>query len=282
MSRGNVNGSGSSGSNRQASGLRMLALAAAMVGGTACTDANESLVILQAQRPDEMCVINDGIQGSIRHDRGTLDVALDKPYGYQLFPLVVNNLQPIAAEGEIEPNRVSVMGAQVKLMPPPGVTIPFSDACGAEFDTVGQAQMGPGETRALGVEVVRSCHSAMIRGLFASGRLNSNTAEKIDFRVIVRIKGRHGGTRILSDPFEFPIRICYGCLQEGFQGPFSAFNFPQPVPACDKLTTNPYPGNPCPGLIAQDIGPVLCCARNNDPNNLQCPASPTVTAPTTP
>ena len=97
----NGNGNGSPG------GLRVLALAATMAATATCTDANESLIILQAQRPDEQCLINDGLQGSIRHDRGTLDVALDKPYGYQLFPLVSNNLLPIAAENEIEPNRVS-------------------------------------------------------------------------------------------------------------------------------------------------------------------------------
>jgi hypothetical protein len=274
MSRGNFNGNG-----RLVGGLRVLGLAAMTVAGATCTDANESLVILQAQRPDDQCIINDGLQGSIRHDRGVLDVALDKPYGYELFPLVVNNLQPIAAEGEIEPNRVSVMGAQVKIVPPPGVDVAFGDACAAEFDTVGAAQLGPTETRALSLEVIRSCHAALFRDLFVAGRLNSSTAEKVDFRVVVRIKGRHGGTRILSDPFEFPIRICYGCLQTGFDGPYAAFNFPAKLPACEALPTNPYRGNPCPSRIAQDVGPVLCCAQNNDPANLLCPASPTVVTP---
>jgi hypothetical protein len=273
MSWRNVNGNGPAG------GLRVLALAATMAATATCTDANESLIILQAQRPDQDCLITDGLQGSVRHDRGTLDVALDKPYGYELFPLVSNNLLPIAAENEIEPNRVAVTGAQIKILPPPGVNVSFSEACAAEFDSISNAQLGPGDTRALGVEVLRNCHAALIKDLFMSGRLNTSTAEKIDFRAVVRIKGRHGGTQILSDPFEFPIRVCYGCLQTGFAGPFSAFNFPQPVPSCDKLTSNPYQGNPCPGLIAQDIGPVLCCARNNDPNNLQCPAAPTVTTP---
>ena len=165
-------------------------------------------------------------------------------------------------------------GARVKILPPPGVPVGFSDNCAAEFDSVGNANIPPGEVRAMGVEALRSCHAALIRDLFRAGRLNASIAEKVDFRVVVRIKGRHGGTDILSDPFEFPIRVCFGCLQTGFAGPFSAFNFPQPVPACDKLTSNPYQGNPCPGQIAQDVGPVLCCARNNDPANLQCPGRP--------
>ena len=144
MSWGNVNGNG----NGSPGGLRVLALAATLAATATCTDANESLIILQAQRPDEQCLVNDGLQGSIRHDRGTLDVALDKPYGYQLFPLVSNNLLPIAAQNEIEPNRVFVNGARVKILPPPGVNVPFGDTCAAEFDTSASAQMGPGDTRA--------------------------------------------------------------------------------------------------------------------------------------
>jgi hypothetical protein len=280
MTRWNVNGNGRG--TRQATGLKLLALAAMTVASTACTDANESLVILQAQQPDEQCRINDGVQGSLLLERGTLDVAMDRPRGYTLFPIVVNNLQPIAGEGEIEPNRVFVNGARVKLVPPPGLNIPFSDTCAAEFDTTASAQMGPGDTRAIEIEVLRSCHAALILDLFKSGRLNHDVADKINFRVIVRVKGRHGGTGILSDPFEFPVRICYGCLQMGFAGPFAAFNFPERVPACDKLTTNPYQGNQCPDLIAQDVGPVLCCARNNDPTNLQCPAAPAVPTPAAP
>jgi hypothetical protein len=274
MSWGNVNGNGPAG------GLRVLALAATMAATATCTDANESLIILQAQRPDEKCAINDGVQGSMLLERGTLDVTLDKPRGYTLFPIVANNLQAIAAEGEIEPNRVFVNGARVKLIPPPGVTIPFSDSCAAEFDAIASAQMGPGDTRAIEIEVVRSCHAAFILDLFKSGRLNHSDAERVDFRVVVRAKGRHGGTSILSDPFEFPIRVCYGCLQTGFAGPFAAFNFPAKLPACDKLATNPYQGHQCPDLIAQDVGPILCCARNNDPTNLQCPAVPAVPTPT--
>ncbi len=106
--------------------------------------------------------------------------------------------------------------------------------------------MGPGDTRAMSIEVLRSCHAALIMDLFKAGRLNHSVAEKIDFRVVVRIKGRHGGTDILSDPFEFPIRVCYGCLQTGFAGPFAAFNFPERVPACDKLDDQPLPGQPLP------------------------------------
>ena len=97
-------GNGSAGGGR--AGWRVLFLLSAMGAGASCTDANESLIVLQAQRPDDMCIVSDDPTGNLRHDRGVLDVALDQPYGYEMFPLVANNMLPIAAEGEIEPNRV--------------------------------------------------------------------------------------------------------------------------------------------------------------------------------
>lgn len=254
-------------------GMQGLALAVTVAATAACTDANEALVVLQAQAPEDGCVINSE-PASLRLDRGTLDVAMDRPYGYTLFPLVRNNMTAEMFEGEINANRVMVTGAQIKLVPPPGVDIPFSDTCAAEFDAIGNAQIYPDTSQVMSLEVIRSCHASLVRDLFKAGRLNSSIAERIDFRVSLRVKGDHGGKRLLSDPFEYPIRVCYGCLQTGFDGPFAAFNFPQPVPACDRLTSNPYQGNTCRGLVAQDVGPVLCCALNNDPNQLQCPAAP--------
>ena len=90
-----------------------------------------------------------------------------------------------------------------------------------------------------------------------------------------RAKGRHGGTDIHSDPFEFPIRVCYGCLQTGFDGQYAAFSFalsPPKVIACDNLTENPYKGNVC--NPAQDTGPILCCAQDAKGERLVCPAIP--------
>lgn len=245
------------------------------VGGllllTACTDANGSLVVVQAQVPDDSCAVSDSADDMARLESGVLDVALDQLYSYKLFPLVQNNLLPLAADNDIEANRVSVTGARVKIVPPTGVTVPFRGDCAAEFDHPSQSTIDPGSQRAIRVEAVRACHASLFQELFKQGALNPAVGESVYFRVIVRIKGTHGGSQILSDPFEFPVRICYGCLQTGFSGPYSLFNFPR-TPPCSALDDNPFLGNRCGP--AQDFGPILCCARDEQGTVLQCPAVP--------
>ncbi len=250
---------------------KSVALTTAVLGLAGCTDANEGLVVLQAQVPDENCAVADKAEDTTRLESGILDVALDQLYSYKLFPLVSNRLLPVGGEGDIEPNRVQVTGAQIKIVPPTGVSIPFRDECAAEFDHPSQASVPPGTERAIRIEALRSCHSALIRDLFMRGALNPDVAESVYLRVVVRIKGRHGGTEILSAPFEFPIRVCYGCLQTGFGGTFSLFNFPK-TPNCNVLEENPYTGNACGP--AQDFGPILCCARDATGEVLQCPGVP--------
>jgi hypothetical protein len=248
------------------------ALGAGAVGLAGCTDTNDSLIIVQAQSPDEMCRLSEESTGTSRRLEGILDLALDKAYGYNLYPLVGNNLQPLSKNGGIEPNRVAINGAEVKIVPPAGLSITWPQGCEATFDDASSANINPGERRVIAISALRACHAAVIRDLFLAGKLDSSLAEKIKFKVVVRAHGHHGGTDIYSDPFEFPIRTCYGCLQTGFQGPYAEFSFalsPPKVLACDHLAENPYKGNPC--NPAQDIGPILCCADDPKGEKLVCP-----------
>jgi hypothetical protein len=245
-----------------------------------CTDINGSLVVIQAQVPAEGCKVP--AERSKDHlDQGTLDVALDRDYPYILYPLVASRLEPIKEEGDIEPNRIQVTGARVRIEPPPGIAVTFSDACPREFDVPSQLSLDPKGEGTLGLEVIRSCHAALFRKLFDEGRLNSSVAERIYFRTVVRIKGRHGSSEMLSDPFDFPVRVCFGCLQVGFTPPYSMFNFPQ-TPPCSMLADNPFLGNTC--NPAQDSGPILCCSKDGSATSLQCPGTPAgrVTTPPKP
>ena len=70
-----------------------------LVGLSACTDANESLIVLQAQVPDDECVISDKGEDTARLESGILDVALNQLYSYKLFPLVQNNLKSVGTGG---------------------------------------------------------------------------------------------------------------------------------------------------------------------------------------
>jgi hypothetical protein len=264
------------GAGRRAAGLRtgarIFGLAAALGAGATCTDANESLTIVQAQTPDNACNLSEEASGEARRLEGVLDLGLDRAYGYALYPLVANNLPALAKSGGIEPNRVSITGAEIKIVPPPGLSVTWPTGCEAAFDDSASATILPGELKVISISALRACHAQVIRGLFEAGKLDSSLSEKIKFKVVVRAHGRHGGTSIYSDPFEFPIRTCYGCLQTGFTGDYAQFSYtmsPVKFVACDHLASNPYPGNSC--NPAQDIGPILCCAEDAKAEKLSCP-----------
>ena len=72
-----------------------------------------------------------------------------------------NNLLPMGNDMNIEPNRVSVTGAIVKILPPSGVTVPFRDDCAPEFEHPSQSTILPGSQRAVRVEALRTCHAAL-------------------------------------------------------------------------------------------------------------------------
>jgi hypothetical protein len=247
---------------------------------TACTD-DGSLLILQAQALEVGCKLPVTLPGSTSMnpplEHGRLDVALDRDYPYMLYPLVFNSLPKIGDKLDVEPNHVNVVGARVRIEAPPGVFVPWRADCPQEFDHPSLASLDPGTQGTLAVEAMRSCHAGIFRDMFRARLLNSSLSEIIFFRAVVRARGRHGNGEILSAPFEFPIQVCYGCLQTGFSGDFAQFNFPA-VPACDKLGSHPYTGNPC--NPAQDTGPLLCCAADADVTKLECPARPRLTTPT--
>lgn len=249
------------------------ASAALVVALAGCVDLNGSLVILQAQiaqTSDGTCSI-PAERADTRLVRGALDVALDKPYSYELYPLLDNRLPTLSMGGGPEYNRVVVTSYQVKIEPPPTIAVPWTADCPAEFEQPTNVSLDPADNAADSVQIIRPCHSRLFRALFEQGRLPSNLAEDISFRAIVKAKGRHGSNTIESDPFEFPVRICFGCLQTGYPDPrFADFGFPQ-IPPCASLGQNPYQGNPCnPG---QDML-ILCCARDAQGRDIECPGVP--------
>jgi len=250
--------------------LQTAALGALLVSG--CVDYGSSLTIIQNQTPDTMmdthaCVI-PSMPSALRNALGTFDVAMDKSYPYYMYPLVSNGMPTL--NGTVDPNIVNINKFSIKIEPPPGVTIPWSPSCPAEYDFPNPLPLHPGEQAAAIVEAMRPCHYDLLHQMMAEGKLPASFSERVLFRLIVRAKGRHGSTEIKSDPFEYPVRVCYGCLQTGYPDPaFVDFAFPK-VPPCTRLQSNPYRGNPC--NPAQDFGPVLCCALDAEGKQLECPA----------
>jgi hypothetical protein len=242
---------------------------------SACVDAGGALTIVQNQVPtlgtgtDLSCTI-PSMPSTLRNQLGTYDVALDKSYPYYVYPLLSNALPALMQA--VEPNRVEINKWSVKIEAPPTITVAWNPACPAEFDFPSPLTLGPGEQAAALVEAMRPCHGDLLRQLLKDGKISPSFSERVIFRLIMRAKGRHGGSEIKSDPFEFPVRVCYGCLQTGYASPdYADFSFPR-VPACNKLVANPFPGNPC--NPAQDVGPLLCCALDAEAKQLECPGIP--------
>lgn len=258
------------------------ALAAVLL--SACVEASSGLSIVQNQVPvvgtaatERSCTI-PSMASLERNVMGTYDVALDKSYPYLLFPLVSNDLP--SQMMSIEPNIIEISKWSVKIEAPPTVQVAWNPNCPAEFDFPSPIGLRPGQQAAAIVEGMRPCHGDLLRGLMQEGKISSSFSERVTFRLILRAKGRHGGTEIKSTPFEFPVRVCYGCLQTGYLDPqFADFAFPR-VPACNKLADNPFLGNPC--NPAQDMT-LLCCALDAEGKQLECPGiprgTPTMTGP---
>ncbi len=235
------------------------------------TDINGALVVVQNQIPeakDGLCLVPSKRE-TVRRISGTYDVDLDKDYPYFMFPLVRNDLPPIGGEGQIEPNRMEYMGVEVKIEAPAGVSFPGSASCPTEFAFSERVSMDPDSEIGSMVQVFLPCHAKLIRDMFNANTLPSDYASFVRFRVVVRAVGKHAGTTLKSDPFEYVVRVCKGCLQRGYEGGYAAFDYPM-MAACSALEENPYQGNAC--NPAQD-GLVLCCRRAD--GTTDCPGRPT-------
>jgi hypothetical protein len=239
------------------------------------------LQILQAQSPDETCRLSEESSGIARRLQGILDLGLDRAYEYRLYPLIANRVwetAPDAGANAPDPGSlaITVTEAAFEVQPPPGLGISWPPECPPVFVEPLTMTLPPGRQAVTSLTAIRTCHAAVLRDLFRTGKLDRSLTTRISVRVVLRVRGQLGGAAIESAAFEFPIRICDGCLQTGFAGPYAEFSRaldPPKTPACDHLVENPYRGNPC--NPAQDIGPILCCTTTvQGTEKLLCPGVP--------
>jgi hypothetical protein len=215
--------------------------------------------IVNDQVPQEGCLI--GVDETVYRGSGELDLSLvsdGASTAYKVFPLIKNNL-PASAAG-VDVNQIVLTSFAVDISPLG--TVPSATAAllaALEGDAAGHAllhyqQPWSGSIASGGGKISASVPAfpvalaAQIRG---TGDVGASPSLTMNLRV--RVFGHTTSQDIESDPFDFPVALCAGCLVAN-------------VRACPYAAAPANAGNQC--NIAQDT-PVDCCTNNG---NLVCPA----------
>jgi hypothetical protein len=229
----------------------------------ACANPSGTFVILQNQVPTVgpvpgTCVVSADTTLDVRQ-AGKFDVDLDRPYPYFVFPLLQNRLPSIMATGGIDRNSLSLRSLEVAIKAPAGIDPGWVAGCPEVVPSPVAFRLEPGGTLAVTAEGFRTCHAQRLRTLIALGMIPADLSQPVYFSLVLTAIADRSGSRLVSDPFEFQVQVCAGCLQD---------TYPQIAACADTPKPNPSPGNPC--NIAQDGPNVLCC---KDPAGaVVCPA----------
>jgi hypothetical protein len=229
---------------------------------TACSGESERFFIVQDQVPTASCVV--GPDRTTYRGDGVLDLSLvgaDSPSGYQLFPLLQNDLPALAGESAAQPNRLFLRAFRVRVEPgegaPARVTQLFDKLTGEASPLLAFQEAWAGTLEPGGG--VLPAHVTVIPGELARQLRATRaleTAAFVNLMVRVRAVGHRRDGDLESQEFSFPVRACEGCLVARLS-------------ACPYTPTNR--GHAC--NVAQDE-PVDCCQTGNA---LVCPATPPAT-----
>ena len=252
-------------SSAWAPALSALALVFAAFGSAACGRVPGQFEIVQNQVPQPGCSIDTS--ESVYRGDGTLDLMLVQAgarAAYLLFPLVRNNLPGAAGDGP-DGNQIEVHSFAIDIGEskygslPPNVRTLFNTLNGAARDSTDYALLhfsvpwaaslgSGGGTAATRVAAFPIDLGARIA---ATGDVGiSRTSMLVNIRV--RAFGSTATQDLESDPLDFPVYVCAGCLVAN-------------VLTCPYASAPSNLGNPC--NVSQDNA-VDCCSLNGE---LICP-----------
>jgi hypothetical protein len=239
--------------------VRILALAPVLALAVGCGRVPGQLVFLHNQTPDPGCAISASethpYQGT-----GLVDASLVRSSatsGLWVFPLLKNNL-PGSSAGGPDPNQIFITSFAVDITMLTGPDPLRALLNGLEAD---------GATRALlhyktpwsgtiksGGGTLATAVASMPTDLAArlDAQMEVTETPSLWLQVQIRAFGSTTNQEFESDPFNYPVAVCSGCLVANLQ-------------PCPYRTAPENPGHPC--NIAQDA-PVDCCLSGND---LVCP-----------
>jgi hypothetical protein len=246
---------------------RPLALAAALcpILAFACGRVPGQFEILNNQVPMTAgggCVIPT--EPTVYQGQGTLDASIVRdglPTAYFVFPLIENNLP--AATGSLDPNQIQLSGFTVDISTigdvPPAIQSELQ-MLGAGNSLVHYQVPWAGGVSSGGGKISASVEAfpvELAQDLMNSGGLTLEPSLTVKL-TIQALGTTNSGTAIQSDPFNYPVSVCAGCLVAN-------------VAPCPYTAAPANPGNPC--NPAQDEF-IDCCLADGV---LLCP--PTVVSP---
>jgi hypothetical protein len=238
--------------------LRVLPLISLACGLAACGRVPGQFEIVNNQVPTGGCAIP--VNDTVYQGQGTLDAALVQngaQTAYYVFPLLKNNL-PGASGGEIDSNQIVLtsFAVDISVLTAPAPITSLVDMMNADpsLSTMlhyktpwsGSIASGGGEVSA----AVAAFPVELASRMLGSQGLSEQPSTWVNLKI--RSFGHTTTRDVESDPFNYPVAICAGCLIANM----GSCPFTQPA-----VNT----GNPC--NVAQDY-PVDCCTAGNE---LICP-----------
>lgn len=238
---------------------RLLALAAALcpILAFACGRVPGQFEILNDQVPITSgggCTIP--VDEGVYSGEGKLDLSIvrgDFSTAYLVFPLIENNL-PAAAGNGIDPNQIQLSGFNVDIgtigVVPDSVSTVLQGSSQLHYQTPwsGGIDSGGGKISA----IVDAFPVALAQQLLASGGFGAQPSVVFNLK-IQAVGTTNSGRSLQSDPFNYPVEVCAGCLVAH-------------LAPCPYIAAPANLGNGC--NPAQDE-PVDCCTDNGV---LVCPA----------
>jgi hypothetical protein len=224
----------------------------------ACGRVPGQFEIVNNQVPTASCAIP--VNDTIYQGQGTLDLSLVRngaESAYLVFPLLKNNL-PGAAGGDVDQNKITLtsFAVDISVLTAPDTVASLVGMMDADpnLSTLlhyktpwsGSIASGGGELSA----AVAAFPVELAARILGSQAVSIQPSTWMNLRI--RSFGRTTTRDIESDPFDFPVAVCSGCLIANIQ-------------PCPFMGAASNQGHPC--NVAQDY-PVDCCTAGNE---LICP-----------
>jgi hypothetical protein len=231
------------------------AAAAALLTAVGCGRVPGQFEILNGQVPTAGTSCTIPVEETVYQGSGTLDVSIvrsDFHSAYLFFPLIENNLPGTGTPND--PNQIHVTAFDVDITTigsaTPGAQQVMSSADPAllhfQVPWSGGVSSNGGHISA----AVEAVPVDLAVQLASAGGLGSGPGLRLNLKVAAR-GTTNSGRSLVSDPFDYPIEVCNGCLVGN-------------VAPCPYKPANT--GNPC-NPAQDDV--VDCCTLNG---NLVCPA----------